>query len=759
MKKFFFLFFTFFVLAITGNIIAQSNEEGGNLIPPDNPYEDKIPFRFYLNPPIDNMQLAVINLDGYDNFDLGVDYAEPHMSINPLNPLQFFNAFNINGTHRTHDGYEWLYSAPNFGVSPAGDPLTAYDSLGNLYYETMYGSISGCKVIKSTDNGNTWTTAITAISGNDKNWMACDQTSGPYANYVYTVMTPGNFARSTNFGASFTTTKTFSGQTLPGMMVAVGPNVWNGNNISGGCVYVVTHGGTNSAGIYTFHVSTDGGLTFTQKSQQMYSGVIGTEIGGRSTVNGMRTRPYPMIAADNSWGPNRGRLYLVYATNDPPGSGNKPDVFCRYSTDMGATWSAALRVNDDINPATNHTYFPAIWCDKETGRLFVKFYDTRRCPTSDSMDVYATYSDDGGLTFAPNQRISNKTFKTKLSGSGSPPAYQGDYDAIASLGNQSLLVWTDFRNNNYNSFVGYFPDYAMLATSLRDSLANNNDSTYITVKVPSVKLYTSKVRFTYAVSPTPPSGSINLSFIGRDSLTSYPDSVKLRVKTQSNVTPGTYTITITGSGPRGIPVHKRTVNITVVPDIPVELASFSAEVNNNAVNLFWATATETNNYGFEVERMAITDKQVNGSQWTRIGFVKGNGTSTEVKTYQFTDNKISFAGVYSYRLKQIDFDGSYKYVKQTEVNVNNPLTYELAQNYPNPFNPSTTIKFSIPEAGNINLIVYDILGNEITRLIDGFRETGNYSISFDASKLSSGVYFYELKSNSFSKRLKMMITK
>jgi hypothetical protein len=130
-------------------------------------------------------------------------------------------------------------------------------------------------------------------------------------------MTPGNFARSTNFGASFTTTKTFSGQTLPGMMVAVGPNVWNGNNISGGCVYVVTHGGTNSAGIYTFHVSTDGGLTFTQKSQQMYSGVIGTEIGGRSTVNGMRTRPYPMIAADNSWGPNRGRLYLVYATNDP----------------------------------------------------------------------------------------------------------------------------------------------------------------------------------------------------------------------------------------------------------------------------------------------------------------------------------------------------------------------------------------------------------------------------------------------------------
>ena len=141
---------------------------------------------------------------------------------------------------------------------------------------------------------------------------------GPYANYVYTTMTAGsgrgNFARSTDFGATWTTTFSPTTQVLPGMMVAVGPDVLGGNNVSGGCVYVVTHSGTNAAGIYTFYVSTDGGVTFTQKSSNQFSNLIGTELSGRSTVQGMRVRPYPMIASDNSFGPNRGRLYLVYAS-------------------------------------------------------------------------------------------------------------------------------------------------------------------------------------------------------------------------------------------------------------------------------------------------------------------------------------------------------------------------------------------------------------------------------------------------------------
>ncbi len=114
-----------------------------------------------------------------------------------------------------------------------GDPVTAYDSLGNLYYENMYGSagILGCKVIVSTDNGATWSPSVTSISGNDKNWIAADQTAGPYANYVYTTMTQGSghaVARSTDLGQTWAQTGFFSSSPRPGAMVAVGPNTIGG---------------------------------------------------------------------------------------------------------------------------------------------------------------------------------------------------------------------------------------------------------------------------------------------------------------------------------------------------------------------------------------------------------------------------------------------------------------------------------------------------------------------------------------------------
>ena len=138
---------------------------------------------------------------------------------------------------------------------------------------------------------------------------------------------------------------------------------------------------------------------------------------------------------------HRGRLYLVYASNDPPGNGNKPDIFCRYSDNMGTTWSTtAVKINDDANTQNNNQWHPSFWCDVQTGRLFVKWMDTRDTPTSDSADIYASYSDDGGLTWAANQRISNQKMKINCStcGGGGTPRYQGDYDAIISNNNQAL---------------------------------------------------------------------------------------------------------------------------------------------------------------------------------------------------------------------------------------------------------------------------------------------------------------------------------
>jgi len=721
---------------LSGSLFAQG----------DNPLVDAVPSEWVPSNYHSNSELDVITIDGYDDFNLGVDFAEPHVSQNPLNPLQYFGAYNINGAWGTNDGHDWAHSSPSFGASPNGDPITTYDGQGNLYYESMYGSVTGCRVIRSTDNGVTWTTGVVAVSGNDKNWMVADQTTGPYTGYVYTGMTPGNFARTTNYGATWTTTRTFSTQSIPGFMICIGPN----GATDGGSVYVVTSSGTASAPTYTFYLSTDGGLTFTTQSAQNFAGYVGT-YSTRHSVQNMRTRPYPFITADQSNGPNRGRLYLVYAKNDPPANGNKPDIFCRYSTNMGTTWSdPPVKINDDANTGNNHQWHPSIWCDVQTGRLFVKWMDTRDTPTSDSAHIYASYSDDGGLTWAQNQRMSNQKMKINCTtcGGGGTPRYQGDYDAIISNNNQALAMWTDFRAGNFGSYVGYFPDFAMTLSANAVIIPNNGGSEQVMINVPDVKLYANDATFTANITPTPASGNITFDFPSGNIISSFPGSIPMNIQTSGNVTLGSYTITVEGTGPSsGPPVHRRTISLDVI--VPVELAAFSATRDNNDVVLTWFTATETNNRGFEVQRKST-------GVYEKIAFVEGNGTTTETMNYLFRDSNVP-SGTYTYRLKQMDFDGSFSY--SDEVEIEQPAVFYLAQNYPNPFNPSTNIKYSVPTDGNVKLKIYDILGNEVSTLVDEFKQAGTFDVTFDGSILSSGVYYYRLTAGEMTTTKKLMLTK
>ncbi len=191
--------------------------------------------------------------------------------------------------------------------------------------------------------------------------------------------------------------------------------------------------------------------------------------------------------------------------------------------------------------------------------------------------------------------------------------------------------------------------------------------------------------------------------------------------------------------------------------LPVELTSFSASIIGSTVKLTWATATEVNNYGFEVERK-VGSLQSTVGNFEKIDFVNGNGNSNSPKSYSFVDDKIS-KGKYSYRLKQIDNDGKFEYSKVIEVDLGGSKEFELSQNYPNPFNPATTIRFSLPEAGNVKLILYNILGQEIKTLINEFKESGVHSINFNASDLNSGLYIYKLESGSFTQTRKMTLLK
>ncbi len=191
--------------------------------------------------------------------------------------------------------------------------------------------------------------------------------------------------------------------------------------------------------------------------------------------------------------------------------------------------------------------------------------------------------------------------------------------------------------------------------------------------------------------------------------------------------------------------------------VPVEFTTFSAEQNEESITLNWETATETNNKGFAVEKKS-SFAETNGG-WDEIGFVEGNGTTSETHKYYFTDSSPLF-GVQEYRLKQIDFDGSFDYSKTVKVDFNAPLTFELEQNHPNPFNPSTQISYSLPFGGEVNLTVYDMLGNSVATLVDGFKAAGKYNVEFKRDdRLASGIYIYTLKVGSFFESKKMMLLK
>ena len=190
--------------------------------------------------------------------------------------------------------------------------------------------------------------------------------------------------------------------------------------------------------------------------------------------------------------------------------------------------------------------------------------------------------------------------------------------------------------------------------------------------------------------------------------------------------------------------------------LPVELASFTANVSGRNVVLNWKTSTELNNAGFDIERTAE-------GVWTKAGFVDGAGTINEPVNYTFTDRNLA-SGTYGYRLKQIDLNGNYTYYNLAgTVEVGMPEKFELSQNYPNPFNPETRIDFALPVNGQVRLTVFDNAGKEITGVLNAQMSAGYHSVVFNASGLSSGIYYYRLEVNgegaAFSKTMRMMLVK
>ncbi len=210
-------------------------------------------------------------------------------------------------------------------------------------------------------------------------------------------------------------------------------------------------------------------------------------------------------------------------------------------------------------------------------------------------------------------------------------------------------------------------------------------------------------------------------------------------------------------------IYRLRITINYVNVVPVELISFTANAIDDKVELNWTTATESNNSGFEIQRLQdskiekLNDLPTGQAGWETIGFVPGYGTTTEPKSYSFIDKDVT-SGSYKYRLKQIDFDGSFTYSNEVEVVVDfAPKEFVLYQNYPNPFNPVTTISWQSPVGIHQVLKVFDVLGNEIATLVNEYKNAGIHEVEFFAADLASGIYFYQITGDSYTEIKKMIL--
>ena len=188
--------------------------------------------------------------------------------------------------------------------------------------------------------------------------------------------------------------------------------------------------------------------------------------------------------------------------------------------------------------------------------------------------------------------------------------------------------------------------------------------------------------------------------------------------------------------------------------VPVELVSFNATVSDNVVKLNWITSSETNNMGFNVQSKKDVD-------WETIAFIEGNGTTTQSSSYNYSDEIHSdFSGTLSYRLKQIDFNGTYSYSEIVNVEILYiPEVFSVSQNYPNPFNPSTKISYSLPEQSHTTIKIYNSLGSEVKTLVNETQNKGKHEISFNAENLAGGIYYYQVKTDNFVETRKMVLLK
>lgn len=318
------------------------------------------------------------------------------------------------------------------------------------------------------------------------------------------------------------------------------------------------------------------------------------------------------------------------------------------------------------------------------------------------------------------------------------------YTATDSSGNQTVCnVFVDFALIHCQSPADpYFISPTPTCGSVFSQIINENISFTVKTTIDSGGVYLDALGLPAGATMTPILPSFGTTLTSVFSWTPAPGQE------------GHHQVTFYGIDECG---QQTTCSMSLDVVLPVELNSFVSSVSGKNVLLNWTTSSEENNSGFGIERSNV--KGQTSDEWNKISFIQGHGTTTTPNNYKFSDRNLN-SGKYKYRLKQIDFNGNFKYYDlANEVVIGSPDKFELSQNYPNPFNPATNLGFGISNLGFVSLKVYDVLGNEVKSIVNEIKPAGYYEVEFDGSSLPSGMYYYKLGSGSFSQVKKMMLVK
>lgn len=503
--------------------------------------------------------------------------------------------------------------------------------------------------------------------------------------------------------------------------------------------------------------STDNGSTWNQ----------GAGIGFNSPKN----QDKEWLAVDLQDTPYKNFLYVTWTEFDSYGSSNPLDssriLFSR-STDNGTTWSNPVRVSDKGGDCVDEdlTVEGAVPTVGQNGEIYTAW--------SGPLGIMFDKSTNGGLTWGNDIFVSSQPGGWDFNVSGiyrcnGLPITACDTSRTFSRGNIYVL-WGDQRFGTDNSDV-FISKSTNGGNTWSSALKVNNDNT-------------TRHQFFPWLTIDQTTGHLFVIFYDRRNTTGLATDVYVAKSvdggesfenfkvSQSSFTPtasiffGDYT-NIAAFDRKVYPIWMRldgsalSVWNAIIEDtsavVPVELTNFTCFIDDGRIKLIWETSSETNNKGFEIQRI-VSSPQSSVGNWESIGFVSGNGTTTEKQFYSFVDIPTQ-KGIHLYRIKQIDFDGTSKYSNEIEINFEFLLDFTLLQNYPNPFNPTTTISYQVPHTSKVLIKIFDALGNEIETLVNEVKPYGTHEVTFEASMLPSGLYLYRMIADNKTFIKKMMLAK